>query len=158
MDQGRLTLHHARMLIGFTDTVGIAIEYTDDFPEDRDGEYTDATRTIRVRAGLHARKHRSVFAHELRHAACGHVPSRLGHVNAKQERRAEEWERSGSSPSTRTVPRNASAMDIAVPCRSSSQSCTTQPPLTKGLLLRLCPTTYLDPRVGSHQWAQKIES
>lgn len=33
----------------------------------------------------------SVLAHELAHAVFGDVPSKFGPVNAKQERRAEEW-------------------------------------------------------------------
>lgn len=71
--------------------IEVRIEYTDDLPEDRDGEYDHANRTIRLRRRMSSRHHRSVLAHELGHAVFQDVPSHFGPVNAKQERRAEEW-------------------------------------------------------------------
>lgn len=38
-----------------------------------------------------SRLHRSVLAHETAHAVFADVPSLYGPVNAKQERRADEW-------------------------------------------------------------------
>lgn len=77
-------------LLDLAEQAGVAIEYAV-LPSDRDGDYSRALNVIRLRPGMHARRHRSVLAHELGHAAFGDVPSQFGPVNAKQERRADEW-------------------------------------------------------------------
>jgi Zn-dependent peptidase ImmA (M78 family) len=71
-------------------TLGVRIEYAL-LPPDRDGEYRHKHHVIRLRRGMPARLHRSVLAHELAHAVFADTPSRFGPVNAKQERRADEW-------------------------------------------------------------------
>lgn len=71
--------------------LGVIVVYSDDIPDDRDGEYDHPARTIRIRDGLHARHHRSVLAHELAHAVFCDIPSKFGPVNLKQEARAEAW-------------------------------------------------------------------
>lgn len=58
---------------------------------DRDGEYLHRKRLIRLQPGMASRLHRSVLAHECAHAVFADVPSKFGPVNAKQERRADEW-------------------------------------------------------------------
>lgn len=55
------------------------------------GGYDPSTGVIRLDPGLSARTARSVLAHELGHAALGHVPSSNPSVRARQERRADEW-------------------------------------------------------------------
>jgi len=71
--------------------LGVEIVYTHEIPDDRDGEYDDDERVVRIRPDLHARHHRSVLAHEIAHAIFRDVPSMFGPVNAKQEARAEAW-------------------------------------------------------------------
>ncbi len=75
---------------GTLDAMGITVEYTN-LPPERDGEYIHDRRLIRLQRGMATRLHRSVLAHECAHAVFGDAPSRFGPVNAKQERRADEW-------------------------------------------------------------------
>lgn len=70
--------------------LGVNIEYAELSPG-RDGEYIHSRKLIRLRPGMSARLNRSVLAHETAHAIFADVPSRFGPVNAKQERRADEW-------------------------------------------------------------------
>lgn len=70
--------------------LGVRIEYTD-LPPDRDGEYLHHKRLIRLQRGLATRLRRCVKAHECAHAVFADVESRFGPVNAKAERRADEW-------------------------------------------------------------------
>lgn len=55
------------------------------------GGYDPATRTIRLSPGMSVRTTRSVLAHELGHAALGHVPAPTPAIRAQQERQADEW-------------------------------------------------------------------
>lgn len=130
----------------------IRVEYTEDLPEDRDGDYDHDRRLIRLRAGMCARHHRSVFAHELAHAAFADVPSQFGPVNTKQERRAEEW------AALRLIPLNAyrhaenihdghagaMAVELDVMCSTVLAF--------RGLLDRLGDTVYVGARMGAGQW------
>lgn len=70
--------------------LGVRIAYVE-LPADRDGEYHHRRRLIRLQSGMARRLHRSVLAHECAHAVFADVPSKFGPVNAKQERRADEW-------------------------------------------------------------------
>lgn len=139
-------------LIDFADMLGVTIEYTE-LSSDRDGEYEHDTRRIRLRPGMSARHHRSVLAHELAHAVFADVPSRFGPVNAKQERRADEWAAlclidsddyqhleaiHGGHP-------GAIAVDLGV-MRSIVIA-------YQRLLRRLGDITYTDPKMGRDQWA-----
>ncbi|MEA1264206.1 ImmA/IrrE family metallo-endopeptidase [Microbacterium sp. STF-2] len=71
--------------------LGVAVVFADLTRLGRDGDYNAKTNTIRLQEGMSHRLLRSVFAHELCHAVFGDVPSKFGPVNAKQERRADEW-------------------------------------------------------------------
>lgn len=71
--------------------LGVRVIHTDLTHLGRDGDYNARTNTIRLQEGMSRRLLRSVFAHELCHAVFGDVPSKFGPVNAKQERRADEW-------------------------------------------------------------------
>ncbi|WP_435746348.1 ImmA/IrrE family metallo-endopeptidase [Microbacterium sp. PMB16] len=55
------------------------------------GGFEPASRTIRLNPGMSARTTRSVLAHELGHAALGHVPATSPTIRAQQERQADEW-------------------------------------------------------------------
>ncbi|WP_336632619.1 MULTISPECIES: ImmA/IrrE family metallo-endopeptidase [unclassified Microbacterium] len=132
--------------------MGVTVEYTHDLPADRDGDYNHPRRHIRIREGLHARHTRSVLAHELGHASFGHVRSRFGPVNAKQERAAEEWAalRLISIDDYRAAEEShrghlgAIAIELGV-MRSTVAA-------FHGLLTRLGDATYLAPRMGERQW------
>ena len=72
------------------DALGVDVEFCE-LPEEMDGEYIHERRLIRIQHDLLMRRYRSTLAHECCHAVFGDVPSRFGPVNAKQERRADEW-------------------------------------------------------------------
>lgn len=78
-----------RHLIDYADALGVTLEYAP--LEGRDGEYRHDKARIRLREGMTMRRTRSILAHELAHAVFGDIPSKHGPVNAKQERRADEW-------------------------------------------------------------------
>lgn len=80
-----------RLLYDMAEALGVRVEHADLTHLERDGDYNDRTNTIRLQHGMSRRLHRSVLAHELAHAVFGDVPSKFGPVNAKQERRADEW-------------------------------------------------------------------
>lgn len=121
----------------------------------RDGEYIHARRLIRLRPGMPARLHRSVFAHELGHAAFGDTPARFGPLHAKQERRAEEWAalRLISLDDYRHAEHvhaghpGAMALELGV-MRSTVIA-------LQGLLQRIGDTVYLDARMGAGQYAHR---
>jgi len=70
--------------------LGVRVEYAE-LPPDRDGEYIHARRLIRLQRGMTRRLHRCVKMHEVAHAVFADQKSQFGPVNAKQERRADEW-------------------------------------------------------------------
>ncbi|WP_136057300.1 ImmA/IrrE family metallo-endopeptidase, partial [Microbacterium sp. K24] len=78
-------------LFEIAEALNVTVEFADLSDMDRDGDYDAATHTIRLQCGMSLRLLRSVFAHELCHAVFGDVRSKFGPVNAKQERRADEW-------------------------------------------------------------------
>lgn len=139
----------------------ISIDYASLRPG-RDGEYEHASRSIRLRPGMHARLHRSVLAHELGHAAHGHTPARSTIVHAKQERLAEEWAalRLITPDDYRRAERvceghpGAMALDLGV-MRSIVDT-------YRSLLLRVprgaggC-AVYVDARMGEGMWAHREE-
>lgn len=143
-------------LLDFADAIGVRIEYRD-LPADRDGQYVHARRVIYLRPGMHARHHRSVLAHELAHALWGDVPSKFGPVNAKQERRAEEW------AALRLIDRDdfryfemvhegraaGMALDLGV--------MTSIVKAYQGLLLRVDDAVYIAPRMGTGEYGARIE-
>lgn len=137
--------------------LGVRVDIVAGLPADRDGDYCHETRVIRIRDGMHARHHRSVLAHELGHAVFGDVPSKFGPVNAKQERRAEEWAalrlitlddyraaeaHCGGHP-------GAMALELGV-MRSIVVA-------FSKILARLGDTVYVHPRHGAGQWSHKLD-
>lgn len=138
------------------DSAGIRIEYAA-LPPDRDGEYRHKHRVIRLRRGMAARLHRSVLAHELAHAAFGDVPSRLGPVMAKQERRAEEWaalrlihlDDYRHAEAVHDGHTGAIAYDLGV-VRSIVEA-------YQRVLQRVGDTVYVRPKMGAGQWMHAEE-
>lgn len=143
------------VLLDMVAALGLVLEY---WPlVNRNGEYRHDLKRIRLREGMTIRQERSTLAHELAHAVFGDVPSKFGPVNAKQERRADEWAalRLIATDDYRAAEDRwsghvgAMAYDLGV----TSKLVTAY----QGLLLRVGPTTYLNPRMGAQQWLQKLE-
>lgn len=78
-----------QQLFDFAEMLGVRIEWAP--LRHRDGEYRDDLKRIRIREGMSARRTRSILAHELGHAVFGDVPSIHGPLQARMERRADEW-------------------------------------------------------------------
>lgn len=142
-------------LVDFADSLAVSIEYTEHLKPDRDGEYIHHRKLIRLRPAMHARKHRSVLAHELAHAVFEDAPSRFGPVTAKQERRADEWAalRLIALDDYRHVEQlhsgHLGAMAVELDVLRSIVMAYQQ------MLLRLTHTTYMQPGLGSGQWAHR---
>lgn len=144
------------LLLDMVAALGLVFEY---WPlVNRNGEYRQDLRRIRLREGMTLRQERSALAHELAHAVYEDVPSSLRRMTAKQERRADEWaaQRLITPDAYRASEQQwsghvgAIAYDLGVTSRLVTAY--------QGLLLRIGPVTYLDPRMGSQQWLQKIEA
>lgn len=142
-------------LLDLAEQAGIRIDYCT-LRAGRDGEYLHARKLIRLRPGMSARRHRSVLAHELGHAAFGDMPSKFGPVHAKQERRAEEWAavRLISIDDYRHVETmhdghaGAMALDLGV-MRSTVEA-------FASVLQRIGDTVYVDARMGEGQWTARV--
>lgn len=142
-------------LLDFADALGVMIDYRR-LRDDRDGQYIHARKVIHLRPGMHARLHRSVLAHELAHAVFGDVPSKFGPVNAKQERRAEEW------AALRLVDHDEYRyLEAAYDGRPAGIALelgvmTSIVEAYQGLLQRIGDVTYIDARMGAGQWQQRV--
>lgn len=145
-----------RYLADLAEQAGVTIEYAR-LAHGRDGEYIHARKLIRLRHGMSARLHRSVFAHELGHAAFADTPSKFGPVHAKQERRAEEWAalRLIDVDDYRHLEQihhghaGAIALDLGV-MRSIVEA-------FQNVLQRIGDTTYVQPRMGAGNWLHREE-
>ncbi len=150
--------HIDDQLNDFAAMLGLTVTFTEDLPEDRDGDFDAETNEIRLRPGMHARHHRSVFAHELAHAAFRDVPSKFGPVNAKQERRADEWAAlrlinlDAYRHAERVHDGHAGAMAIELGVMRTIVIA------YRGLLARLGDTVYVDASLGRNQWADRVET
>lgn len=143
-------------LLDFADALGVRISYADLSRLDRDGDYNRAKNTIRLQEGMSHRLHRSVLAHELAHAVFGDVTSKFGPVNAKQERRADEWaalrliDRDDYSHAEHTHDGNviliAQELDVIDDIVKAYRR----------ILLRIGDTVYVDPRMGAGQWEHRV--
>lgn len=143
------------VLMDMADALGVTVEYAD--LTDRNGEYRHDLKRIRLRRGMTLRLERSVLAHELAHAVFEDVPSRFGPVNAKQERRADEWAalRLITPHDYRTAESHwdghaaAMAYDLGVTTKVVAAF--------QRVLARIGDTVYVDPRMGAGQWAHRVE-
>ena len=134
--------------------LGVRIEYVQ-LPPDRDGEYIHEQKLIRMRPGMASRLHLSVLAHECAHAVFADEPSAFGPVNAKQERRADEWaalrlirrEDYAASEAIHHGHAGAIAHDLGV-VRSIVEA-------YRRVLLRVGDTVYVQPRMGAGMWAHR---
>ncbi|HWV49299.1 MAG TPA: ImmA/IrrE family metallo-endopeptidase [Microbacterium sp.] len=142
------------MLRDMADALGLTIEYVN--LATRDGEYRHDLNLIRLREGMTLRKERCTLAHELAHAVFADVPSKFGPVNAKQERRADEW------AAMRLIGLNqyqaaeeqwsgnigAMAFDLGVTTKIIRAY--------QRVLERIGDTVYVGPRMGDGQWIARV--
>lgn len=142
-------------LLDMADALGVTVE---PFPlVGRNGEYRHDLKRIRLREGMTIRQERSVLAHEIAHAVFGDVPSKFGPVNAKQERRADEWAALRlitpgayrASESEWDGHPAAMAYDLGVTTKLVTAF--------QRVLARIGDTVYVGPRMGVGQWADKLE-
>lgn len=135
--------------------LGVTVKYAE-LPPDRDGEYIHSRRLIRLQHGMAPRLHRVVKTHECAHAVFEDVTSKFGPVNAKQERRADEWAAlmlirltdymraeilHGGHPGAMAIELNVT-VDLLEVFRS--------------MLLAVGDRTYVQPRMGAGQWSTVI--
>lgn len=138
------------------DALGVTVEFCE-LPEDIDGDYDHDTRHMRVQHDLLTRRYRSTIAHETCHAVFGDVRSKFGPVNAKQERRADEWAALrliDLSDYRREEERHAGhveAMAIALNVTTDLVNA------FRSILLRVGPSVYVSPRMGAGQFTHRVE-
>lgn len=136
---------------------GIEIEYCD-VPHGRDADTDVEAKHMRVQWDLRPRTHRCTIVHELAHVVFGDVPSMFGPVNAKQERRADEWaakflidledfRRAEELCSGRTA-----SMAVALFVTTDLIDA------FRRLLLRVNNTVYVAPKLGAGQYTHRIET
>ncbi len=143
-------------LFDLAEMQGVSIEYVP--LRNRDGEYRDDLKRIRLREGMTYRLTRWTLAHELGHAAFGDVPSMFEPENARQERRADEWAalrlidleqyREVEKLREGHVPSMAHDLDIVTKGVTAFQR----------ILARLGDDVYLKPRQGAGQYAAKLRA
>ena len=144
-------------LYDMADALGVRIEDADLSHLDRDGDYDLETNTIRLQEGMSHRLLRSTLAHELCHAVFGDVRSKFGPVNAKQERRADEWAalrlihhedyRQAEDAHDGNVQLIAQTLDVIDDIVEAYQR----------ILVRVGETVYVGARMGAGQWDHRAE-
>lgn len=146
-----------KYLLDVAHVLGVRIEYTDLSHLDRDGDYDHARKVIRLQEGMTYRLKRSVLAHEVAHAVHGDVPTIFGPINAKQERRADEWAalrlinidafKTAEAIHGGHAPAIARELDVITDIVTAYQR----------VLERIGDTVYLRPRMGLGQWDYREE-
>lgn len=137
------------------DAAGYTVDYVS-LPPDRDGETNHERKVVRIQHDLSFRPYRSTVAHETAHVVFGDEPSMFGPVNAKQERRADEWAalqlidlddyRQSESRHDGCV--DAIAIDLSVTTDLIDSY--------RRVLLRTDRHVYIAPRLGTDQYLHRI--
>ena len=144
-------------LYDMLDALEYSVVFTEDFPDDRDGDCNTRTRAIRIRSTLTERPYRATVAHETAHAVFGDVPTMFGPVNRRMERRADEWaahrlitpaEYSAAERHHCGNP-EAIALDLNVT--------TDLVEVYQSMIIRLGDAVYIDSKMGAGQYAHRIE-
>ncbi|MGM7677648.1 ImmA/IrrE family metallo-endopeptidase [Microbacterium sp. A94] len=143
-------------LLDFAEALGVRIDYRR-LREDRDGQYIHTRKVIHLRPGMHARHHRSVLAHELGHAVFGDIPTKFGPVNAKQERRAEEWAALRLIDHTDYQHLEAAYDGRPAGIALELGVMTSIVTAYQARLQRIGDVTYIGARMGAGQWAHRVE-
>ena len=143
-------------LYAMAESLGVTVEHTDLSHLERDGDYDIKSNTIRLQEGMSQRLLRSVLAHELCHALFGDVRSRFGPVNAKQERRADEWAalrlihhedyREAEVAHDGNVQMIAQTLDVIDDIVDAYQR----------VLIRVGETVYVGAKMGAGQWSARV--
>ena len=138
------------------DALGVEVEFCE-LPPDLDGEYDHDRKLIRIQHDLRTRRYRSTLAHETCHAVFGDIPSRFGPVNAKQERRAEEWaalrliDLADYRHEEERHSGHVEAMAIALNVTTDLVEA------FRAVLLRVGQTVYVSPKMGAGRFSHRIE-
>lgn len=138
------------------DALAVRVEF-DEVGSDRDGEYDHDERLIRIQHDLMLRSYVSTLAHETCHAVFADVRTMFGPVNAKQERRADEWAARFLIPLDAYRREEArheghpEAMAIALGVTVELVEA------FRRILLRVGDTVYVAPRMGVGGYRSRIE-
>lgn len=144
-------------LYDMLDALGVRVEFVDDMPEEDDGDYIHDERLIRIQHDLLFRRYVTTLAHETCHAIFGDVESKFGPVNAKQERRADEWAALFLIP-LEEYRRQEARHDGHAEAMAVSLNVTVELVETfRGLLFRHGNTVYVEPKMGTGAWRAKVE-
>lgn len=147
-----------RALYDYATARGVQVEYRTDLDPRHPGLYCHGTSTIELLDGMNRVKMRSVLAHELGHAHYGHEPSMFPHVEARQERQADEWaahflinereyrlaeERYGAN--TEWIAQELEVLERLVIAYERT-------------LHRVGDSVYVSPKMGAGQWSAKVSA
>lgn len=144
------------IFMGMAESLGVTVEYAN--LTHRDGEYRHDLRRIRLRSGMTARQERSALAHEVAHAVFEDCPSKFGPVNAKQERRADEW--AALQLISLTDYRDAEENWDGHTAAMAYELGVTQKILHAyhRVLERVGEIVYVAPRMGEGQWVERVSA
>ncbi|WEK60418.1 MAG: ImmA/IrrE family metallo-endopeptidase [Candidatus Microbacterium colombiense] len=120
------------------------------------GGYDHTSSTIRLAPGMSVRTTTSVLAHELGHAVLGHTVSRDPKTRARQERCADEWAARAlitpasyaAAEAARGTHRASLAFELGVTVELVDAY--------RRMLQRIGDNTYVSPRMGTGQWADRV--
>lgn len=145
-----------KQIYDMIDALDVRVEFGE-LPADRDGEYLHDALLIRIQHDLLTRSYRSTIAHECAHAVFADVPSKFGPVNAKQERRADEWAalrlidisdyRHEEDRHDGHIEGMAIALNVTVEIVEAFRR----------VLLRVGQDVYVAPKMGAGQWMHRVE-
>lgn len=138
------------------DALGYRVEFGN-VAGDRDGETIHEKKLVRIQWDLTVRPYRSTVGHECAHVVFRDHPSRFGPVNAKQERRADEWaarqlitlDEYRAAEARHDGHIEAMAIDLLVTVDIVQAF--------QRVLLRIGDTVYVDPRMGAGQAEARID-
>lgn len=138
------------------DSLGVTVEYVNLEHLDRDGEYDHDLKLVRLQRDMAPRLHTFKLGHETCHALNGDVPSMFKHVNARMERRADEWAAMQLIPPERY--REVETLrDGHVPSMAHDLGVVSDAvEVYQQRLARIGDVVYLHPRMGAGQWLRRI--
>lgn len=138
------------------EAAGYTVEYVA-LPPDRDGETNHERKVVRIQFDLSFRPYRSTVAHEACHVVFGDAPSMFGPVNAKQERRADEW--AALQLITLDEYRHAETLHDGNVEAMAIDLCVTTDLVDafRKVLMRTETSVYVAPKLGVGQFAHRVE-
>lgn len=138
------------------EAIGVQVEFCE-LPEDRDGEYVHEDKLVRIQHDLLFRRYISALAHETAHAIWGDTPSKFGPVNAKQERRADEWAALKLIDADE-YRRHEARHDGHAEAMAVSLNVTVEVvEVFRSMLLRVDSAVYVSPRMGVGEYGARVE-